>query len=118
MKGAKCLDNIRLLIHLGEISGDHFNMGACAKEVWRVNEDGQLRDRYGKLTYLFEMSDKHFLNPTQTKIAVRVFPLYKNAGRIITKCMMNYRNFLFPMYGWQKLWHLNYRNLQLFILVF
>ena len=67
LKGAKCLDNIRLLIHLGEISGDHFNMGAYAKEVWRVNKDGQLRDRYGKLTYLFEMSDKHFFESYANK---------------------------------------------------
>ncbi|WP_320167927.1 thiamine pyrophosphate-binding protein [Mangrovibacterium marinum] len=61
MQNASCLQDIRLLIHLGEVSGDHFNMGSRAQEVWRVNKDGQLRDRYGKLTYLFNTSESHFL---------------------------------------------------------
>lgn len=59
-KNASCLHNIRLLIHLGEISGNHFNVGPRAQEVWRVCEDGQLRDRYGKLSYVFHMDDLHF----------------------------------------------------------
>lgn len=57
---AACLQDIRLLIHLGEISGDHFNMGSRAQEVWRVNEDGQMRDRYGKLTHIFVMPELSF----------------------------------------------------------
>lgn len=61
-QNAKCIKNIQLMIHLGEVSGDHFNIGANVQEVWRVNEDGQMRDRYGKLTYLFEMSDFYFFN--------------------------------------------------------
>lgn len=60
IKNAACLQNIRLLIHLGEVSGDHFNMGPHAQEVWRISEDGQLRDRYGKLSYMFHMSELHF----------------------------------------------------------
>lgn len=60
IQNAPCLQDIRLLIHLGEISGDHFNMGPRAQEVWRVNEDGQLRDRYNKLTYLFNVSENYF----------------------------------------------------------
>ncbi len=60
IRNASCLQNIRLLIHLGEVSGDHFNMGSRAQEVWRINEDGQLRDRYGKLSYVFDMSESHF----------------------------------------------------------
>lgn len=60
VQNAPCLQDIRLMIHLGEVSGDHFNMGVKAQEVWRVNRDGQLRDRYGKLTYLFDMDEFHF----------------------------------------------------------
>lgn len=61
------MNDIKLLIHLGEISGDHFNMGDKAAEVWRVNRDGQMRDRYGKLTHLFTMSEKHFFERYKDK---------------------------------------------------
>ena len=66
-QNAECLNDIKLLIHLGEISGDHFNMGDKAAEVWRVNRDGQMRDRYGKLTHLFAMSEKHFFERYKDK---------------------------------------------------
>ena len=66
-QNAECLNDIKLLIHLGEISGDHFNMGDKAAEVWRVNRDGQMRDRYGKLTHLFTMSEKHFFERYKDK---------------------------------------------------
>lgn len=59
-KNAVCLNNIRLLIHIGEISGDHFNMASNAQEIWRISEDGQMRDRFNKLTYLFDMSENNF----------------------------------------------------------
>lgn len=62
IQNAPCLQDIRLLIHMGEISGDHFNMGPRAQEVWRVNEDGQLRDRYNKLTHLFNVDESYFFN--------------------------------------------------------
>lgn len=67
VQDATCLHGIRLLIHLGEISGDHFNMGNRAKEVWRVSEDGQMRDRYGKLTHLFAMNERHFFEAYSEK---------------------------------------------------
>lgn len=62
IQGAPCLNNIRLLVHIGEITGDHFNMGNHAQEVWRISKDGQLRDRYNKLTYLFNMAESIFFD--------------------------------------------------------
>lgn len=49
-----------VLIHIGEVSG--YGNGACghAVEVWRVNEDGELRDPYHKLTKVFEMKEETF----------------------------------------------------------
>ena len=35
-------------------------MGFITNEVWRVNPDGVLRDRFGKLTNTFEMSEEYF----------------------------------------------------------
>lgn len=47
-----------VLIHIGEISGAY--MGVTGTQVWRVNEDGELRDTYRKLRYVFEMPEEAF----------------------------------------------------------
>lgn len=62
LRHANCVRGIDLLIHFGEISGDHFAVGDDAKNVWRISNDGQMRDRYGKLTYLFNMTEAQFFN--------------------------------------------------------
>lgn len=51
-----------VLIHIGEVSG--YGNSACgkSKEVWRVNEDGELRDPMHKLTNVFEMREEDFFN--------------------------------------------------------
>ena len=51
-----------LLIHIGEITGDYPTLGMVGKEVWRVNEDGEIRDTFRKLTNVFEMSEGYFFN--------------------------------------------------------
>lgn len=47
-----------LLIHIGEVSGADYSL--FPKEVWRVNPDGELRDSYQRLSYVFEMSERYF----------------------------------------------------------
>lgn len=55
------LANVDLLIHIGSISGDYYSsMKIRPKQVWRVNEDGEIRDTFRKLTHVFEMSEKDF----------------------------------------------------------
>ncbi len=49
-----------LTIHLGEITGDYSASRIIGKNVWRVSEDGELRDTYRKLQYVFEMSEIEF----------------------------------------------------------
>lgn len=49
-----------LLIHIGEISGDYATASVCPAEIWRVSEDGELRDPFRKLTTVFEMSSLSF----------------------------------------------------------
>lgn len=54
--------DVELLVHIGQESGD-YNIRKFfpnVKEVWRVDEDGELRDYFGKLTKVFEMSDSAF----------------------------------------------------------
>ena len=54
---AECLKP-GLMIHLGEISGAYYKLNPAA--VWRVSEDGEVRDPFKKLTNLFEMKEKAF----------------------------------------------------------
>ena len=54
------LANIDLLIHIGEVSGDATSRKLNCGEVWRVSEDGEIRDAFGKLAKVFEMSEHYF----------------------------------------------------------
>lgn len=51
-----------LLIHIGEISGDYATYNFChnARTVWRINDDGIIRDLFHKLSFVFEMPEMHF----------------------------------------------------------
>ena len=51
---------VNLIIHMGEISGDYKGSGIKGNQVWRVSEDGELRDTFGKLTNVFEMPEYVF----------------------------------------------------------
>lgn len=48
------------LIHIGEVSGDYFTLSIVGKEVWRVSEDGEVRDTFRKLTNVFAMKEQTF----------------------------------------------------------
>lgn len=49
-----------LFIHIGEITGDYSSIGMAGKEVWRVSEDGEIRDTTRKMTFVFEMHEQYF----------------------------------------------------------
>lgn len=50
--------NMDVLIHIGEVSGGYINFKPV--EVWRVNPDGEIRDTYKKLRFVFEMQELDF----------------------------------------------------------
>lgn len=57
------LFNCDILIHLGDLSGDYYTTGAInTKEVWRIDLDGKIKDRFKKLTNVFVMTEKDFFN--------------------------------------------------------
>lgn len=60
-KGSVIFD---LIIDLGEITGNYYL--PTTKESWRLSIDGELKDRFGKLTKVFEMPEKcffeHYIN--------------------------------------------------------
>lgn len=49
-----------LLIHIGEVTGDYYSKDMHGKNVWRVSEDGEIRDTFKKLTHIFEMHESRF----------------------------------------------------------
>lgn len=57
-------DHLRpdLVIHLGEVSGDYSIGKVIGKEVWRVSEDGEIRDPFKRLSYVFEIDEQAFFN--------------------------------------------------------
>ena len=50
-----------MIIHLGEISGAYGGMWK-SKEIWRVSEDGKVRDPYKLLTAIFDMKEQSFFS--------------------------------------------------------
>lgn len=54
------LCNVDLLIHIGEISGDYYSLCVNPKQVWRVSEDGEIRDTFHAIRYVFEMPERKF----------------------------------------------------------
>lgn len=57
------LADMDLLIHVGEVSGDYNLMNRLKpQQVWRVSEDGEIRDFYKKLVHVFEMPESTFFS--------------------------------------------------------
>lgn len=52
------LANANLCIHIGEVSGNQFNVYAA--HTWRVSPDGALRDTFGNLCRVFMMPEEEF----------------------------------------------------------
>lgn len=51
-----------IVIYIGELTGDYYSLGLKGKSVWRVSEDGEIRDTHKVLTYVFEMSEIFFFD--------------------------------------------------------
>ena len=54
------LRSIPLMIHIGEISGAYMKVRPSV--VWRVSPDGEVRDTFKKLRYVFAMEEEYFFN--------------------------------------------------------
>ncbi len=58
VKYRSSLSSLDLMIHIGDVSGAYINLHP--KQVWRVNPDGEVRDTFKKLKYVFEMEEEEF----------------------------------------------------------
>lgn len=50
--------HVDVMIHIGEVSGAY--AAPSCNEVWRVSPDGEPRDAFGKLRYIFDMREEEF----------------------------------------------------------
>ena len=81
-------NNPDLLIHIGEVSGDTYTQGSLKPQsVWRVSEDGEVRDTFKRLKNVFSMPEKIF------------FTLYKdvnpnNTDEYLNACKKEYPFFI------------------------
>lgn len=78
-----------VLIHIGEVSGDYSLFSLVGKEVWRVSEDGELRDTYRRLRYIFEMPEKTFFERYTTQVKQDASSYLQNCKSKLEK---NHRN--------------------------
>lgn len=77
------IGELDLMIHIGEVSATTFLQSFKAKQVWRVNPDGELRDTFKKLTKVFQMSEVFFFRHYGVKD--------KNNHSFIDNCNSIYR---------------------------
>lgn len=57
------INTLDLCIHIGEVSADYASLQRIVrKNVWRVSEDGEIRDQFKRLTYVFEMAESDFFS--------------------------------------------------------
>lgn len=84
----QCL-NCDILIHIGNISGMDNNQKHKAKEVWRVNPDGEVRDSFKNLRYVFEMEEisffKHYVAQTSEISLMTYFEVWKKEYNMLLR---------------------------------
>lgn len=56
--GRMACNHAEVIIYIGDISGAYYDLPGV--ESWRVNPDGELRDPFGNLRYVFEMGEREF----------------------------------------------------------
>lgn len=82
-KSNESLKSIRLLIHLGEVSGDYYSM-TYPEEVWRVSEDGEIKDTFHTLKNIFQMTCSEFFSRYTTNNDA------KNNDSFLNNCLKEY----------------------------
>ena len=78
--------NVDLLIHIGEVSCSAYQLRP--KKVWRVSEDGELRDTYRKLVNVFQMPDILFFQKyndgnKSSEVITYKYDLYKQNESVV-----------------------------------
>lgn len=64
--------NMDVMIHIGDVSGAYISMNPT--QVWRVNPDGEVRDTFRKLRYVFEMDECVFFESYNKQSSETIHP--------------------------------------------
>ena len=90
------LKNINLMIHIGEVTGDVYR--AIPQHVWRVSEDGALRDSFATLTDMFMMPEKEFFTYYATEEGTN--------NSFLKMCLSEYESLYndIPELGFSNVW--------------
>lgn len=86
------LQNIDLIIHIGEeIGDDNFSkkIRGAAKQTWRVSPDGEIRDTFKNLSNVFEMQEYQFFEAFVTETGVSKDAYYKECKALSEKLRGN-----------------------------
>lgn len=75
---------VDLLIHIGNIPGEY--AVPKAREVWRVSEDGEIRDTFKRLRYVFQMPEVEFFKQYSQA------PALNSKDTFYTACANEYKN--------------------------
>lgn len=77
------------LIHIGEITGEEGSPRMIrSKQTWRVSEDGEIRDYFRNMAYIFEMSELEFFTKyTQSNNKSKNTSYYQ-------ECLTNYNQLI------------------------
>ena len=93
------LSKLDLCIHIGEISAEYGSIGMAKNEVWRVSEDGEIRDQFNTLSYIFEMTEVDFF---------RFYTLENNGNHdeYLQECREEYDRLFkrMPEIGYTNIW--------------
>lgn len=82
-KNSEC-NTTDLIIHIGEIAWFDTALQS-AKQVWRVSEDGELRDRSRKLRAVFEMPEYDFFKSYSEKKERKEMSFFNRCNSIINE---------------------------------
>lgn len=93
------LRDFDLLIHIGDVTGASFLF--YPKTVWRVSEDGKVKDTFRKLGMVFEMSEMRFFR-YYVKQSQRKEQLFKQYQCWIEECTRLYN--LMPELPFSNMW--------------
>lgn len=75
---------VDLEIYIGYVEG--YGMPICAKEVWRVNPDGEIRDKSHKTTCVFQMEEIEFFN-SYINLSKKTNDIGENGNnKLLTEC--------------------------------
>lgn len=100
-----------ILIHLGEVSGDYAltgKVGHGCKTVWRISEDGEIKDTFRKLRYVFEMAPEQFFNKLSESINSDSYAL----SRRFATCEKEYQSIFekIPELPFSNIWLAKYSS--------